>query len=194
LNFCIRQLANIGLPWVLRLSKAIQTESPLVAWLLLQTWFESLLGVLVTLIGLCALGWASTRMIGIQLIRAIDAVIERLPLVQIVYGSSKKLIAALQHKPDSLQRVVLIEFPSPGMKAVGFVTRTLTDVRTGQQFAAVYVPTTPNPTSGYLEIIPLHKVTPTDWTFDEALSFIISGGAVAPESLYYDGNTVDKDP
>jgi uncharacterized membrane protein len=83
--------------------------------------------------------------------------------------------------------VVLIEFPSPEMKTVGFVTRTMVDTNTGQELAAVYVPTTPNPTSGYLEIVPIEKLVSTSWSIDEAMSFIISGGAVAPDSVPYEG-------
>jgi uncharacterized membrane protein len=69
------------------------------------------------------------------------------------------------------------------MKSVGFVTRVLKDEHTGADLAAVYVPTTPNPTSGYLEIVPVAQLTPTSWTIDEAMSFIISGGAVSPEKV-----------
>ena len=91
--------------------------------------------------------------------------------------------------------MVLIDFPSPEMKTVGFVTRTLVDDDTGRELAAVYVPTTPNPTSGYLEIVPLDKVTSTNWTMDEAMTFIISGGAVAPKSMNYDkGADAPKEP
>lgn len=71
------------------------------------------------------------------------------------------------------------------MKTVGLVTRVLVDEHRGQELVALYVPTTPNPTSGYLKIIPLDKVTSTNWTVDEAMSFIISGGAVAPEKITY---------
>ena len=71
------------------------------------------------------------------------------------------------------------------MKTVGFVTRVLTDEDTGEKLAAVYVPTTPNPTSGYLEIVPLNKLVSTDWSMDQAMTFIISGGAVAPEIVRY---------
>jgi uncharacterized membrane protein len=53
----------------------------------------------------------------------------------------------------------------------------------GRELAAVYVPTTPNPTSGYLEIVPVELTTPTDWSVDEAMRFIISGGAVSPDSI-----------
>ena len=57
---------------------------------------------------------------------------------------------------------------------------------TGRELAAVYVPTTPNPTSGYLEVVPVDRLTPTDWTVDEAMSFIISGGAVSPETIPFE--------
>ena len=79
--------------------------------------------------------------------------------------------------------MVLIDFPHTEMKSVGFVTRVMREHGTGRELAAVYVPTTPNPTSGYLEIVPVEKMTPTDWTVDQAMSFIISGGAVSPDSI-----------
>ena len=78
--------------------------------------------------------------------------------------------------------MVLIDFPHKERKSesVGFVTRVLREQGTGRELAAVYVPTTPNPTSGYLEIVPVERVTPTDWSVDEAMRFIISGGAARP--------------
>ena len=93
--------------------------------------------------------------------------------MQTIYGSTKKLLSVLQQKPEKLQRVVLIEFPSPEMKTVGFVTRIMKDQTSGKELAAVYVPTTPNPTSGYLEIVPVEKLISTDWTVEEAMTFII---------------------
>ena len=71
------------------------------------------------------------------------------------------------------------------MKTVGFVTRSMTDMKTGKKLVAVYVPTTPNPTNGYLEIVPVEHVVSTDWSVDEAMNFIISGGAVGPEEVDY---------
>ncbi|KAG1532051.1 hypothetical protein G6F50_016372 [Rhizopus delemar] len=89
----------------------------------------------------------------------------------------------LQTEPGRTQRVVLIDFPHRDMKSVGLVTRVIKEHGTDRELAAVYVPTTPNPTSGYLEIVPVELLTPTDWTVDQAMSFIISGGAVAPSSV-----------
>jgi uncharacterized membrane protein len=105
--------------------------------------------------------------------------------VQKIYGSVKQLVTVLQQKPTDVQRVVLIDFPSADLKAVGLVTRTLVDAETGDKLAAVYVPTTPNPTSGYLEIVPIERITSTDWTVDEAMNFLISGGAVGPDTINY---------
>jgi uncharacterized membrane protein len=69
------------------------------------------------------------------------------------------------------------------MKVVGFVTRVMIEEGSGREIAAVYIPTTPNPTGGYLEMVPVNELTPTDWTMDQAMAFIISGGAVAPDTL-----------
>ena len=71
------------------------------------------------------------------------------------------------------------------MKAVGFVTRVMRDPNTDAELAAVYVPTSPNPTSGYIEIVPLKDVVQTDWTVEEAMAFVITGGTNAPEELAF---------
>src|SRR5690606_29419745 len=97
-------------------------------------------------------------------------------------GGTKKLLSGLQSKPSGTQRVVLIDFPSPDLKSIGFVTRVFRDAG-GRELAAVYVPTTPNPTGGYLEIVPVERLTATDWSVDQAMAFILSAGAMAPDVL-----------
>ena len=123
------------------------------------------------------------RVIGQRALKLFESWLNRIPLAQTVYGGAKQLLEAMRNTPDGLQRVVLIDFPSPEMKTVGLVTRTMRDTLTGEELAAVYVPTTPNPTSGYLEIVPVSLLTPTDWTVDQAMAFIISGGAKAPATI-----------
>ena len=107
----------------------------------------------------------------------------RIPLVDILYSASKQVIGALQQKPSGTQRVVLVEFPRPGMQAIGLVTRTFHDAASGMEMAAVFVPTSPNPTSGYLELVPLKDVVPTEMTMDQAMTMIVSGGAIAPDKM-----------
>jgi uncharacterized membrane protein len=82
---------------------------------------------------------------------------------------------------------VLIEFPTDSMKTIGFVTAMIKDSDTGRDLAAVYVPTTPNPTSGYLELVPVERLVPTNLTMEEAMSFIISGGTNAPSHISFTG-------
>ena len=131
-------------------------------------------------------GWLARRVVGQRLLGWFEAMIARIPLMKTVYGSARKLLDLLQTKPDGTQRVVLIDFPHREMKCVGFVTRVVREQGTGRELAAVYVPTTPNPTSGYLEIVPVDRLTPTDWTVDEAMAFIISGGAVSPDTIPFE--------
>jgi len=184
-EFFLRHLSRIGLPWARALSRQIEKSWPQVANWILTDWFQNSLAVVLTILALYILGWIATRVIGRRIIDLFEYFIHRIPLVQSVYGAIKKFISVLQTKPEELQRVVLIQFPSRDMKTIGFVTRLLTDAATGKQLAAVYVPTTPNPTSGYIEIVPTENLVATDWSMDEAMTFIISGGAVAPDSIKY---------
>jgi uncharacterized membrane protein len=139
--------------------------------------------LLITLGALYLLGALANRVIGQRVIGAFDGLLARIPVVQTIYGGTKKLMAVLQNKPSGVQRVVLVEFPRRGMRVVGFVTRVMIEEGSGREMAAVFIPTTPNPTGGYLEVVPLAELTPTDWTMDQAMAFIISGGAVAPDTL-----------
>ena len=184
-QFFLKQLSKVGMPWAQALSLELQQNNPYLARWLLEPWFLNSLAVIMTLLALYLLGWITSRVIGKRMLALMDNIINRIPFVQTVYGATKKLLSALQQKPDGVQRVVLIEFPSKEMKAVGFVTRVFTDKDTGQELAAVYVPTTPNPTSGYLEIVPVEAIVSTNWSMDEAMAFIISGGAVAPKEINY---------
>ena len=81
--------------------------------------------------------------------------------------------------------VVLIEFPTPEMRAVGIVTRIFPATEEREELAAVYVATTPNPTSGFVEIVPTSRLVWLDWSRNDAVAFIISGGAMAPDDIAF---------
>jgi len=184
-EFILRQLTKVGLPWVQALLKPIEAQWPNLSRWIMEGWFQNLLAIAIMLVGLYLLGWITSRVIGRKLLNLVDSIIQRIPLVKKVYGATKQLVTVIQDRPEGVDRVVLIEFPSPEMKAVGFVMRVMKDEKSGEDVAAVYVPTTPNPTSGYLEIVPVSKLVETDWSMDEAMTFVISGGAVAPDSFRY---------
>jgi len=192
-KFFFVQLSSLGLPWVMAVSKTLQQHSPTMAEWMVAPWFQSILAIVLTLFALYLLGWVASKVIGERILSLVDTLMHRIPVVQTVYGAVSKLIGVLKSKPENIQRVVLIAFPHPGMRAVGFVTKVMEDANTGQQLAAVYVPTTPNPTSGYMEIVPLEDLISTDWSMDEAMTFILSAGAVAPDRISYSQSTVAPD-
>jgi len=191
-DFLFRLLSRFGQPIVRTIQKDLDETSPVLSALFRQPWFDDFLAVAIVVVAIYLLGWFASRVLGRRILSAMEALVSRLPLVQTVYGAIKKLVGVLQTKPENVERVVLVNFPNDRMKTVGLVTRTLTDARTGQALAAVYVPTTPNPTSGYLEIVPLDDVVSTDWTIDEAMNFIISGGAIAPDEIPFSKDDKEK--
>ncbi len=185
-EFVFRQLLKIGQPLIHWMRQVFGPWLPAMPQHLDLPYADEVFAVILTIFGFYILGRAVSNVVGARILSAFDGLMGRVPLVQRVYSGVKQLISALQQKPaEGAQRVVLIEFPSPEMKAVGLVTRVMTDDDTGKKLAIVYVPTTPNPTSGYLEVVPLDRVTPTKWTLDEAMNFVISAGAVAPDSITY---------
>ncbi|HET6604246.1 MAG TPA: DUF502 domain-containing protein [Xanthomonadaceae bacterium] len=193
-EFVLRQLSGFSAPWVDAVLLRVAGIAPAFGFVLDTSWLRFMLALAVTLGGLYGLGWLAHRVVGKRLFSAVDALIERIPLVQTIYGGTKKLMAVLQTRPEGAQRVVLIDFPHSQMKVIGFVTRIVREIGTDRELAAVYVPTTPNPTSGYLEIVPVERLTPTDWTVDQAMAFIISGGAVSPERIPFSRPGPDLPP
>ena len=193
ISFLVRLLYAAVNPIFMRAAGLVEPHVPALAAVLEHPVFQVLIAIVLMMVGLCVLGFFASRWLGRTLIGLFEKILARIPVIKTIYGSVKKLVDAVRQQPSGdVNRVVLIDFPSPEMKTVGLVTRTLTDKDTGRELAAVYVPTTPNPTSGYLEIVPVAKLTKTSWSFDEAMTFIVSGGAVAPRDMNYDKSAVPK--
>ncbi len=184
-SFVLQGLTYLSAPWINGVLAPLAAALPGVFGWLSKPLVQSAIGIVMSLIFILATGVFATRVVGQRALKIFEGWMARVPLAQTVYGSSKQLLEALRTKPDGTQRVVLINFPSPEMKTIGLVTRVMRDEMTGEELAAVYVPTTPNPTSGYLEIVPVSQLTPTDWTVDQAMSFIISGGAKGPDTIRF---------
>lgn len=185
-KFVLVLLSDMSQPLVAPLSGRLAAAHP--EWLgwMDDPWAQATFAVVATVFVIVAVGALARRVIGQRMLAWFEALIARIPLAKTVYGSARKLLDLLQTKPDGTQRVVLIDFPHREMKCVGFVTRVMREEGTGRELAAVYVPTTPNPTSGYLEVVPVDRLTPTDWSVDEAMAFIISGGAVSPDTIPFE--------
>ncbi|HEY5780655.1 MAG TPA: DUF502 domain-containing protein [Lysobacter sp.] len=192
-KFVFVLLSDISRPLIGPALQNLAGRDPSLSWLT-QPWVQTALALLATVAVILLSGVMARRVIGQRMLRWFEALIQRIPLANTIYGSARQLLDILQTKPDGTQRVVLVDFPHTEMKSIGFVTRVIREQGTGRELAAVYVPTTPNPTSGYLEIVPVEKITPTDWTVDQAMSFIISGGAVAPDTIPFSPPTPPAPP
>ena len=183
-DFFLTTLSHWGHPLAVELTVFLDSHFPALQPFLDNDAVRYAIGIVVALLALYSIGAIASRVVGQQLILLLESLIARVPGVQLVYSAAKKLVDVLRQKPgNQSQRVVLLDFPSEGLKAIGFVMRTFPDAKTGEDLAAVYVPTAPNPTSGYLQIVPLTRLIQTDIEGDQAMTMILSGGAVTPDHI-----------
>jgi uncharacterized membrane protein len=129
------------------------------------------------------IGAASSRAIGLQLITLVEALINRIPLIHTIYRAAKELVGVMHDTPKGASHVVLLDFPHQGARAIGLVMHTFQDQLNGEELAAVFVPTAPNPTVGYIQLAPVSSLVQSDMTLDQAMIMIISGGAVVPDRM-----------
>ncbi|MGA8042595.1 MAG: DUF502 domain-containing protein [Terracidiphilus sp.] len=178
-SFVLTSLAKAGLPLVKFFDAVFYRR-----WLA-DPWTQSALAILLTLLVLYVVGRVTSLVIGRQIFSLFEAILERLPFVAKVYTSVRQLLDTMMAKKETSQRVVLVDFPLAGQKSVGFLTRTMTDSTTGQPLAAVLLPNAINPTSAFLQVLPLDRVVDTDLTMEQAMSMLLTGGAVAPDRLRF---------
>ncbi|MCH7725426.1 MAG: DUF502 domain-containing protein [Planctomycetes bacterium] len=123
-----------------------------------------------------------------RLHKTLDVILLRVPIVTQIYKMVRNVVISIrQQQTDTkrFKRVVLVQFPHPGMRVPAFVTSSCIDENTGQTILCVYVPTTPVPTSGYMLMVPEEEVTELGWDLDETLQAIISGGITVPKTVQY---------
>lgn len=178
-SFVLESLAKAGLPVVHLLGALFPGD-----WVL-DPWVQSAVAILLTLVVLYFVGRVTSLVVGRQAFNLFEAALERLPVVAKVYTSVRQLLDTMLAKKGTSQRVVLVDFPTAGQKSVGFLTRTLVDSTTGEQLAAVLLPNAINPTSAFLQVLPIDRVTDTDLTMEQAMSMLLTGGAVSPETIRF---------
>jgi len=134
------------------------------------------LGIITGAVVIYLAGLLATNVLGTQLLKFGDVLLSRIPLVKSIYSSSKQLTKVFQEGKSSYRRAVFVEWPRPGVKAIGFVTAEVE--RDGVRLVVVYVPTMPNPTSGFALFFREDEVFESGMTVEEAVKFVVSGGAV----------------
>jgi uncharacterized membrane protein len=136
------------------------------------------LGTAITLAFVFLVGLTASSGVGARALRSVERVLLRVPFVRSIYGPAKQLFDMLGRDQGTAQEVVMVEYPRHGLFMVGFVTHR------DASSVSVFLPTTPNPTSGFLVLCKPSEVHPLPMGFQQAMNFIVSGGVVRPsESL-----------
>ena len=142
------------------------------------------LGALLAILVVLITGVLATNIVGRQLVRWWDGLLNRIPIVRSIYSSVKQVSdTLLKDSGKSFRKVVLVEFPQPGQWTLAFVVgepHGAAAIALGQDYVTVYVPTAPNPTSGYVLMLSASRVRDIDISVDDALRFHVSLGVVAP--------------
>ena len=141
-------------------------------------------GVIVFLVFTIIVGWLAKGLIGRSLIRWAEGVVETLPVVRSVYNGLKQIAETVFAQSEtSFDKAYLVEYPRKGLYTLTFQTATEVgeiQARTGEDVIACFVPSTPNPTTGYIIMVPRQDVIELDMTVEEAIKFVMSLGVVVP--------------
>ena len=143
------------------------------------------LEILISIILITIVGGLSLSFLGKRILKLIDDLFKRIPFLRTIYSAILQMTETFSNKENDKKSVVLIEYPRKGVWAVGFATKenkTEMSQKTNQKLINVFVPTTPNPTSGFLLMFPKKEVIYLDMTFEEASKFIVSAGTSNPKN------------
>ena len=135
--------------------------------------------ILISIIFITIVGGLSLSFLGKRILKLIDDLFKRIPFLRTIYSAIVQMTETFSNKDNDKKSVVLIEYPRKGVWAVGFATKENTGEmakKTNQKLINVFVPTTPNPTSGFLLMFPIDDVIYLDMSFEEASKFIVSAG------------------
>lgn len=153
-------------------------------------WYWSLIAFLLAILLISIVGRLARNYFGRKMIEWVDRVLMQVPFLNKIYAATKQINEALTSgNRTSFKTVVLVEFPRAGIHSIGFITGEQQDevhAKTGEKVVSVFVPTTPNPTSGFLILVPEEKVTKLDMSIADAVKYIISLGAISPGSTSFD--------
>lgn len=142
------------------------------------------LGVIFAFVVVLLTGLLVTNLIGRQLVGYWEELMQRIPLVRSVYGGVRSFTESVLSSSNSFRQVVAVEYPRPGIWSIGFVTaEDVAEVsqRTGEHLSCVFVSTAPNPTSGFIILVPKSQLIPLAMSVDAAMKMIVTCGVVLPE-------------
>ena len=141
--------------------------------------------IIITIVFITIAGGLSLSFIGKRILKLIDDLFKKIPFLRTIYSAILQMTETFSKKDDNKKSVVLVEYPRKGVWAVGFATKENTGEmaeKTNKKLINVFVPTTPNPTSGFLLMFPIEDVIYLNMTFEEASKFIVSAGTSTKKS------------
>ena len=142
------------------------------------------LEIIIAVILITIIGWLSLSFLGRKLLTLVNNIITKIPILKTIYGAVLQMTETFSNQKDKRKSVVLVEYPRKGSWAVGFATKeNVGEIKnkTQKDLINVFVPTTPNPTSGFLLMFPKNEVIYLDISFEEASKFIVSAGTSNPK-------------
>jgi uncharacterized membrane protein len=151
-------------------------------------WYWSLFALVLAVFLIGLVGLLARNYVGKQLIKWLDTTLLRVPLLNKIYSATKQINDAFSSSnKDAFRTVVMVEFPRPGVYSLGFITSGQHPevlARADEKLVCVFVPTTPNPTGGYLLLVPEEKVTKLNMSVGDGIKYIISLGSIVPEKPF----------
>lgn len=150
----------------------------------LPQFYVAIVSVAIFLVLLYVIGLVTNVFIGRKLLNLAEAIIQRIPVVKTVYGATKQVVEAvsLNNGASTYKSAVFVEFPNPGALCIAFVTGRIKDSN-GIEYLKVFVPTTPNPTSGFFQLVRPEQVVQSELSVEDAVKFLMSCGIVGPGIL-----------
>lgn len=148
-------------------------------------WYWSLAALILAVCLITIVGLLARNYFGKRMIEWVDTTMLRVPLLNKVYSATKQVNDAFSSSnKNSFRTVVLVEFPRPGVYSLGFITSEQhpeVQARIAEKVVCIFVPTTPNPTGGFLLLVPEEKVTKLEMSVPDAIKYIVSLGSILPE-------------
>ncbi|MBZ4671946.1 DUF502 domain-containing protein [Deferribacterales bacterium Es71-Z0220] len=148
---------------------------------------KALLSLSLLIIAIFFIGLFAKNYFGKQIIKFFEMILSKIPLIRGIYSATRQIIDTFQSPTGSnFKKVVLVEYPRRGIYSIGFVTKESSNFynsKIGKKCSNVFIPTTPNPTSGFILIIPNEDLVELDLTVEEGVKFVISAGLLSPEKI-----------
>jgi len=184
-SFLVDLLSGVGAPILKGLSRIIGFER--VFWV---EPFVPLFNLSLSLLIILILGLIGTNIVGRRILGKFNKLLMRLPLVSSIYGASKQVVETFHGPNHNFQRVVMVQFPNKGSWMMGFVAserRDTLNLCSSKTMLSLYIPTTPNPTSGFLVLVSPKDVLELDYDVEEAFKYIVSSGLLGKDLALAEG-------